>query len=152
MTLRTHSCALAALSLAGAMLAACGDDTTGSGGSAATSTGAGASTAGGSIDVIMNGEDLATDGIAFPLSGEVAIADGWEIQFDHVLVTVDRITLSENPDKNPSDQSQVDVEHPTGHLLVDVIVDGDTDPPRVVRSGVVRTARKLFDGIAFPRA
>jgi 4-oxalomesaconate tautomerase len=33
-----------------------------------------------------------------------------------------------------------------------VLVDGDTDPPRVVRSGVVRTARKLFDGIAFPRA
>ena len=52
----------------------------------------------------------------------------------------------------PADRSQVDVEHPTGHLLVDVIVDGDTDPPRVVRSGVVRTARKLFDGIAFPRA
>jgi 4-oxalomesaconate tautomerase len=51
----------------------------------------------------------------------------------------------------PADRSQVDVEHPTGHLLVDVIVD-DADPPRVVRSGVVRTARKLFDGIAFPRA
>jgi 4-oxalomesaconate tautomerase len=48
----------------------------------------------------------------------------------------------------PADRSQVDVEHPTGHLLVDVLVD----PPRVLRSGVVRTARKLFDGIAFPRA
>jgi 4-oxalomesaconate tautomerase len=47
---------------------------------------------------------------------------------------------------------RVDVEHPTGHLLVDVVVDGDTTPPRVVRSGVIRTARKLFDGIAFPRA
>ena len=52
----------------------------------------------------------------------------------------------------PSDRSQIDVEHPTGHLLVDVIVDGDASPPRVVRSGVVRTARKLFDGTAFPRA
>jgi len=51
----------------------------------------------------------------------------------------------------PPHRSQVDVEHPTGHLLVDVIVDGDTSPPRVVRSGVVRTARKLFDGTAFPR-
>ncbi len=51
----------------------------------------------------------------------------------------------------PPHRSQVDVEHPTGHLLVDVIVDGNTSPPRVVRSGVVRTARKLFDGIAFPR-
>jgi 4-oxalomesaconate tautomerase len=51
----------------------------------------------------------------------------------------------------PADRSQVDVEHPTGHLLVDVIVDVDADPPRAVRSAVVRTARKLFDGIAFPR-
>jgi 4-oxalomesaconate tautomerase len=47
--------------------------------------------------------------------------------------------------------ARVDVEHPTGHLLVDVIVDPAADPPRVVRSGVVRTARKLFDGIAYPR-
>ena len=52
----------------------------------------------------------------------------------------------------PRDRSQVDVEHPTGHLLVDVVVDADATPPRVVRSGVVRTARKLFDGTAFPRA
>ncbi|MET3427911.1 4-oxalomesaconate tautomerase [Actinoplanes tereljensis] len=43
--------------------------------------------------------------------------------------------------------SRIDVEHPTGHLLVDVVVDGGA----VVRSGVVRTARKLFDGVAFPR-
>jgi 4-oxalomesaconate tautomerase len=50
----------------------------------------------------------------------------------------------------PTDSSQVDVEHPTGHLLVDVVVDG-SGPPRVVRSGVVRTARKLFDGTAYPR-
>jgi 4-oxalomesaconate tautomerase len=52
----------------------------------------------------------------------------------------------------PRDTSQVDVEHPTGHLLVDVVVDDAVTPPRVVRSGVVRTARKLFDGTAFPRA
>jgi 4-oxalomesaconate tautomerase len=52
----------------------------------------------------------------------------------------------------PDDRSSVDVEHPTGHLLVDVIVDGTATPPRVVRAGVIRTARKLFDGTAFPRA
>jgi 4-oxalomesaconate tautomerase len=51
----------------------------------------------------------------------------------------------------PADRSQVDVEHPTGHLLVDVVVDAGDTPPRVIRSGVVRTARKLFDGTAFPR-
>jgi 4-oxalomesaconate tautomerase len=52
----------------------------------------------------------------------------------------------------PADTSQVDVEHPTGHLLVDVVVDISGETPRIVRSGVVRTARKLFDGTAFPRA
>ena len=52
----------------------------------------------------------------------------------------------------PRESSQVDVEHPTGHLLVDVVVDSSGTPPRVIRSGVVRTARKLFDGTAFPRA
>ena len=52
----------------------------------------------------------------------------------------------------PRDTSRVDVEHPTGHLLVDVEVDASVTPPRAVRSGVVRTARKLFDGTAYPRA
>jgi 4-oxalomesaconate tautomerase len=52
----------------------------------------------------------------------------------------------------PAGTSRVDVEHPTGHLLVDVIIDSEAQPPRVIRSGVVRTARKLFDGIAYPRA
>jgi 4-oxalomesaconate tautomerase len=52
----------------------------------------------------------------------------------------------------PEGTSRVDVEHPTGHLLVDVVVDTSGDTPRVRRSGVVRTARKLFDGLAFPRA
>ncbi|MBO0827905.1 MAG: 4-oxalomesaconate tautomerase [Streptosporangiales bacterium] len=45
---------------------------------------------------------------------------------------------------------RMDVEHPTGHLQVEAEVD-DGSPPRVRRSGVVRTARKLFDGIVFPR-
>jgi 4-oxalomesaconate tautomerase len=47
---------------------------------------------------------------------------------------------------------RIDVEHPTGHLLVNVVVDNSVTPPRIVRSGVVRTARKLFDGVAYPRA
>ena len=44
----------------------------------------------------------------------------------------------------------VDVEHPTGHLEVEVEVDTSAGLPRVVSAGVIRTARKLFDGIVFP--
>ena len=48
-------------------------------------------------------------------------------------------------------QRRFDIEHPTGHLEVEAEVDTTSQPPRVIRSGVVRTARKLFDGTVFPR-
>jgi len=48
------------------------------------------------------------------------------------------------------DSSTVSVEHPTGYLDVEVELDESAQPPRVVSAGVVRTARKLFDGIVFP--
>jgi 4-oxalomesaconate tautomerase len=50
----------------------------------------------------------------------------------------------------PADGHVVDVEHPTGHLEVEVDVDTSVSPPRVRSAGVIRTARKLFDGIVFP--
>ncbi|WP_246115963.1 4-oxalomesaconate tautomerase [Trebonia kvetii] len=46
---------------------------------------------------------------------------------------------------------RLSVEHPGGALEVEVELDTSVSPPAVVRSGVVRTARKLFDGVAFPR-
>lgn len=51
----------------------------------------------------------------------------------------------------PEGTSRFDVEHPSGHVQVEVDVDAGVNPPRVRRSGVVRTARKLFDGTVFPR-
>ena len=48
-------------------------------------------------------------------------------------------------------QTRFDIEHPTGHLEVEAEVDTTSQPPAVIRSGVVRTARKLFDGTVFPR-
>lgn len=47
---------------------------------------------------------------------------------------------------------RVDVEHPSGHLLIDIDLDTAVTPPRPRSAGVVRTARKLFAGKAFPRA
>ncbi|TNC20233.1 4-oxalomesaconate tautomerase [Amycolatopsis alkalitolerans] len=44
--------------------------------------------------------------------------------------------------------NRLDIEHPSGHLEVEVELDG----AHVRRSGVVRTARKLFDGTVFPRS
>ncbi|MEJ7733354.1 MAG: hypothetical protein WKG00_29680 [Polyangiaceae bacterium] len=96
------------------LLGACGgDDGEGTGGSGASGspggTGAsGASGQSGTIDVTISGEDAATDGFLFPRGSKVTFADGWQVVFDHVLVTVDNITISENPDKAPTDQSQTD--------------------------------------------
>ncbi|MGI5156495.1 4-oxalomesaconate tautomerase [Microbispora sp. CA-102843] len=43
------------------------------------------------------------------------------------------------------------IEHPTGYFDASVEVDRTGPDLRVRRSGVVRTARKLFDGLAWPR-
>lgn len=51
----------------------------------------------------------------------------------------------------PPEGSRLSIEHPSGALQVEVELDTTTTPPAVVRSGVVRTARKLFDGVVFPR-
>jgi hypothetical protein len=57
-----------------------------------------------------SGEVLALTGYPFPPSSADAPAfvDGWEIEFDRLLVTIDKITLSANPDKMQGDQSQTD--------------------------------------------
>jgi 4-oxalomesaconate tautomerase len=46
---------------------------------------------------------------------------------------------------------RLSIEHPSGALQVEVELDTTTTPPTVRRSGVVRTARKLFDGTVFPK-
>ncbi|MEU3274437.1 4-oxalomesaconate tautomerase [Saccharomonospora sp. NPDC006951] len=45
----------------------------------------------------------------------------------------------------------MEIEHPTGGLAVGVTFDETSAQPRILRSTVVRTARKLFDGTVFPR-
>src|ERR1700753_1087112 len=43
-------------------------------------------------------------------------------------------------------RTRFDTDHPPGHREVEAEPDKPSQSPRVVRSGVVRTARKLFDG------
>jgi 4-oxalomesaconate tautomerase len=49
----------------------------------------------------------------------------------------------------PDPGRPLDIEHPSGHMHVDVELDTARQPPAVRRAGVVRTARKLFDGTVF---
>lgn len=89
-------------------------------------TGSRRNTTSGGVELAISGEDIATEGIVFPAGGEVAFVDGWAIELEHVLVTVGNITLSENPDLVPSDQSQTGAVVATalGPWAVDLHVPG----------------------------
>lgn len=110
--------------LAGILAAAAGSTGGGCGGGG--SGGDGGARAGG-VRVQISGEDAATDGFPFPKTGEVAFADGWQLEFTHVLVSVDHVTLSEDPDLSPSDQSQTGkaVARLDGPWIVDLSKPGD---------------------------
>jgi hypothetical protein len=81
------------------LVAGCGDDT------ATGGAGGGEPSGSGTIAVQISGEDFGTDGFLFPTGSEATIADGWELSFDHVLVTIGSVSVADNPDKDPSDQS-----------------------------------------------
>lgn len=76
------------------LLSACSDDT------------APTAQRGGSVLIQISGEELATDGFRFPTGSEVTFSDGWELTFSRILVTVGNVTLAENPDLSPTDQSR----------------------------------------------
>ena len=80
----------------------------------------------GGVEVAISGEDIATEGISFPTGSEVTIVDGWSIELDHVLVTISDVTLAEDPDLMPSDQSQTGpvVARAAGPWAVDLHVEG----------------------------
>ena len=63
-----------------------------------------------------SGEVLALGGYAFPpaTAGDPDFVDGWEVHFTKLLAVFDKMTLSENPDTSPTDQSQ------TGKLVAEI--------------------------------
>jgi hypothetical protein len=69
----------------------------------------------GGILFSASGEALALTGYAFPPAqdGDSAFVDGWDVHFHRLLVTVDAVRLSENPDNVPGDQSR------TGKLVAE---------------------------------
>jgi hypothetical protein len=70
----------------------------------------------GAIVFAASGEVLALSGYPFPPASpdDPSFVDGWDVEFNHLLVTVDKIQLSSDPDKVPTDQSQ------TGPLVAEV--------------------------------
>ncbi|HVW27857.1 MAG TPA: hypothetical protein VHC69_20970 [Polyangiaceae bacterium] len=75
---------------------------------ACTACGSSTNSEGGKVQFTASGEVLALGGYAFPpaTSDDPAFVDGWEVRFSKFLTTIDHITLSENPDTSPTDQSK----------------------------------------------
>ncbi len=58
--------------------------------------------------ITISGEQTGREGYAFPPAGGEALAfvDGWSLTFDHLVVSIGEVTLSESPDLAPTDQSK----------------------------------------------
>ncbi len=84
--------------------------------SAAACSGSNGGQASGTIQLSASGEVLALSGYAFPPPDSMSgvFVDGWAIQLSKFIAVFDKVTLSENPDTSPTDQSQV------GNLVAEV--------------------------------
>jgi len=110
----------------------------------------------------VSGEDLAINGYEFGADPKAngdppAFVDGWEVKFEHLIVTVGTIELKADPDKdpaNPETQGPV-VASVAGPWAVDVSLGGDV----VGKSGspdektvAIATIDTKSDGTAFDPA
>lgn len=97
-----------------------------------------------SVRVTVSGEALASEGFAFPPTAgqEVFFEDGWQVTLSRVLVTVDQVTLSENPDLSPTDQSKTGdvVAQLDGPWAVDLVKGGGLGGPEANAVAITGTA------------
>jgi hypothetical protein len=81
----------------------------------------------GGVLITVSGEALATEGFPFPPTAgqEVAFVDGWSVSFSRLLATVGTVTLSANPDTDPSDATKTGpvVAEAVGPWAVDLAKD-----------------------------
>jgi hypothetical protein len=70
----------------------------------------------GNIWFAASGEARALTGYSFPPAsdGDAVFVDGWDVKFTRILTTIDKITLSENPDYQKGSQQQ------TGKLVAQI--------------------------------
>jgi hypothetical protein len=81
--------------------------------------------------ITASGEDLASVGYDWTTSSLAdgdppAFVDGWEVRFQHVIVTLDNIKLSADPDKDPGSPDNVGatVAEYKGAVAVDLAIGG----------------------------
>jgi hypothetical protein len=75
-------------------------------GGCGSDVGSGSSRGGGTVALRISAENLGVDGFPFPGDAESHMVDGWSVSFSHVIVTVGKVTLSTDPDLEPTNQSK----------------------------------------------
>jgi hypothetical protein len=102
----------------------------------------------GGLYLTASGEATALIGYDFPLaSGDgVFMVDGWSFHLDHELISIDHVTLWENPDTVPADQSQHG--HPVAHADGPWVIDLHKGGPLTGEAGAPEQAQP-FGGIKF---
>ncbi|WP_394826797.1 hypothetical protein [Pendulispora albinea] len=103
-----------------------------------------------------SGEQYAQSGFAFPpndFANDTYMVDGWELKLDSYLAVFDHVTLWDNPNQSPQDQSQHGgrIAHVDGPWVVDLHKNGDLigkagEPERAVS---VVSITKKDDGSSF---
>lgn len=86
----------------------------------------------GQLLLTASGEALAEQGYNFPdMPSNGVLADGWEVRFQHFIAIFDKVTISLNPDKVPTDQSQTDqpVAEAVGPWIIDLSKPTAADVP-----------------------
>lgn len=116
----------------------------------------------GGFQITVSGEDLAVNGYDFAAGAKAdddppPFVDGWEVRFTHVIVTVDKIRLNEDPDKDPGDPQTLgaQVAEVDGPFAVDAHIGG----PITGKSGgpdektvAIASINTKSDGTAFDTA
>src|ERR1700687_1203355 len=90
----------------------------------------------GSFRIGVTGERFSREGYPFPPSemGAPAFVDGWQLRIDHILVSIGKVALWDNPDKSVSDPTQVDAK--LAEVSGPWIVDLHRGPPGPSDGGV----------------
>lgn len=85
------------------------------------------------ITFTTSGETTALSGFAFPPASadDEAFVDGWQVEFERVLVTIDEVELTDNPDLSPTDQALTGapVARARGPWAVNLSVAGKVETP-----------------------
>jgi hypothetical protein len=86
----------------------------------------------GGFQITVSGEALATTGYAFHANATTnddppPFVDGWEVRFEHVIVTVGNIHLNATPDLDPADPTNLgpEVARVPGIFAVDATIGGN---------------------------